>query len=377
MDTLHLVTRGFAALLGLTMATLAAVAQPGGDAPDHPELSDLPLNRIQVIGTHNSYKKLIQPELFEALLKRDPGVEGLDYGHRPLDEQLDLGLRNLELDVYWDPDGGRYRVPLGLRTLRAFGVEPWPFATDGELDEPGLKVMHDCNIDYRSHHLRFEDTLAVLRAWSATNPRHLPVFVTMNLKAGEPPMPGASVPAPWDDAALERLDRDLTTHLGRYNLLTPDDVRGDAASVMAAIMVGGWPAVEACRGKFVFIIDHGGDIARDYLRLRPNLENAALFTVWPESAPTTAIRIMNDPRGPENQRAIREVVATGRIVRTRADAGTKEMRASDLSRYEAAKASGAQVITTDYPYPDERHNPGYRVVFEGEGYARPLDGDRR
>ncbi|HVV07201.1 MAG TPA: Ca2+-dependent phosphoinositide-specific phospholipase C, partial [Puia sp.] len=76
----------------------------GKDLPD-----DLPINKIQVIGSHNSYKKAIDPALFRMFQQRDSaGASSLDYEHIPLTEQLDMGLLNLELDCYVDEKGGRY-----------------------------------------------------------------------------------------------------------------------------------------------------------------------------------------------------------------------------------------------------------------------------
>jgi hypothetical protein len=46
------------------------------------------------------------------------------------------------------------------------------------------------------------------------------------------------------------------------------------------------------------------------------------------------------------------VVAAGYIVRTRADADTVESRTGDTALREAALASGAQFVSTDYPVPD-------------------------
>lgn len=350
------------------LALLAPNAAPPPAGADHPELSPLPLNQIQVIGTHNSYKKLIQPELFEGMLARNPGVTGLDYGHLPIPEQLDMGLRNLELDLYNDPAGGHYARPLGNTLLSAMGGTPEPFNTEGELDSPGFKVMHDCNFDFRSHTLRLEDTLAGMRYWSAMNPGHLPVFVTLNLKSGDAPMPGAIDPVEWDTAALERFDDALLAHLGRENLVLPDDLRGEAASLREAIDRDGWPAVGECRGRFFFIIDHGGRLPEIYREAHPALAGAAMFTVNPPDAPDTVFRVINEPH--ESTDSIAEAIGRGQIVRTRADANTAEMRAGDLSRFEAAKTSGAQIITTDYPVPDTRHHPTYRVVFEGGTFAR-------
>ncbi len=57
------------------------------------------LNQIQVIGSHNSYKKAIDPKLFAVLQKADSaGMSKIDYSHAPLTEQLNLGLRALEID---------------------------------------------------------------------------------------------------------------------------------------------------------------------------------------------------------------------------------------------------------------------------------------
>ena len=51
---------------------------------------------------------------------------------------------------------------------------------------------------------------------------------------------------------------------------------------------------------------------------------------------------------------IRSLVAEGFLVRTRADAGTVEARANDGSRRDKALASGAQLVSTDFPEPDPR-----------------------
>ncbi len=53
----------------------------------------------------------------------------------------------------------------------------------------------------------------------------------------------------------------------------------------------------------------------------------------------------------------------GYMVRTRADADTKEARKNDYSRFEAAIESGAQVITTDYYLPDEKLGNDYHISF--------------
>lgn len=359
------------------LAVLAITFTPATQRPEHPDLGTLRLNQVQVIGTHNSYKAAIQPELFEIMLAHDPGSASLDYAHPPIPEQLDLGVRNLELDLYNDPQGGHYRRPLGHVILHGVGVAPLPFNVDGVMDEPGFKVMHDCNFDFRSNELSFVRTLEDLRAWSASNPGHLPVFVTMNLKGGRSPAPGGVAAVEWDTAAMRELDRVLVGTLGRDNLITPDDARGGHASLLEAIERDGWPKVDAVRGRFLFVVDHGGAIRNMYVDGNESMAGRPMFTSGPRGAPYGVFHIINEPIARAEQ--IKALVEAGHIVRTRADAGTHEMRSGDRTRFEAAMRVGAQVITTDYPVPDERHNAEYRVVFEDGTYARvnPVSGADR
>jgi hypothetical protein len=76
------------------------------------------LNHTQIIGSHNSYKSGMPPQVLEYLKKINPAAAAsLEYQHLPLSEQLDLGLRNLELDVFHDPMGGKYANPKSLSML--------------------------------------------------------------------------------------------------------------------------------------------------------------------------------------------------------------------------------------------------------------------
>jgi len=360
------------------LAVLAAALTLPANRPtsEHPELGQRRLNQIQVIGTHNSYKQAIQPELFEIMLAHDEGAVGLDYAHPSIPEQLDLGVRNLELDLYNDPQGGHYRRPLGHVILKGIGVEPLPFNEGGVMDAPGFKVMHDCNFDYRSNELSFAGTLERMLEWSHANPGHLPVFVTMNLKGGRSPGPGGIDPIDWDKQAMRNLDQELLGTLGRERLIMPDDVRGDHPSLVDAIEREGWPTIDELRGRFLFVVDHGGAIRDMYVDQNETMAGRPMFTSGPEDAPYGVVHIINNPT--RDAERITRLVQAGHIVRTRADAGTREMRTNDRSRFEAAMRSGAQVITTDYPTADTRHNAAYRVVFEDGAYARvnPVSGGR-
>src|SRR4051812_24487362 len=80
---------------------------------------DLPINQIQVIGSHNSYKQAINPALFNVLKAQDTvAANSLDYDHIPMPAQLEMGLRNLEIDVYADAKGGKYAHPAGFERVK-------------------------------------------------------------------------------------------------------------------------------------------------------------------------------------------------------------------------------------------------------------------
>src|ERR1051325_10729110 len=86
------------------------------------------MNQIQVLGSHNSYKKAIDPDLFRLLMKSNAeAYSALEYSHITFREQLDLGMRKLEIDVVYDPKGGMYAKPVGLSMVKGAAYDP-----DGE-----------------------------------------------------------------------------------------------------------------------------------------------------------------------------------------------------------------------------------------------------
>jgi hypothetical protein len=93
-----------------------------------------------------------------------------------------------------------------------------------------------------------------------------------------------------------------------------------------------------------------------------------LFTSSPRGAPEAGFLKLNDPIGDADE--IRQAVADGYVVRTRADADTVQARSGDTSMRDAALASGAQWVSTDYPVDDARFAPDYSVSMPGGTPAR-------
>src|SRR5437870_661596 len=70
--------------------------------------AEVRFNEIQVIGTHNSYHIMPHESMLKLIATRMPdAVKELKYTHRPLPEQFSLlGIRQVELDIAADPQGG-------------------------------------------------------------------------------------------------------------------------------------------------------------------------------------------------------------------------------------------------------------------------------
>lgn len=345
------------ARIGLLASTLliAQCQAPGG-------ASGLRLNEIQMLGSHNSYKRPIDEVVMAQLASQSPETaRALDYSHRPIGEQLDLGLRKLELDVFYDPEGGRFASPMGANLPGATPYDP-----SRVMKQPGFKAFHVQDIDFRSHCLTFAACLTSVRDFSDRNPGHLPIFITINAKDAVIDEPGFTTPLPFDADAWHALDDEIRGVLGD-RLLTPDDVRGDAPTLRAGVLRG-WPPLDAVRGRVLFVLDDSAQKKAAYSAGHPSLSGRAMFIDAPVSSPEAAIFIINDPV--QRRAEIRARVETGFIVRTRADADTVEARQNDYSRFEAALASGAQIISTDYYVADPTLGTGFEIRLPGDGFAR-------
>ncbi|MDE0110408.1 MAG: phosphatidylinositol-specific phospholipase C1-like protein [Bryobacterales bacterium] len=356
------VAKGFRKLLLLALISTALSAQGSAD--------EALLNQIQVLGSHNSYKKAIDPPLLKLLRENNPDShKGLEYAHVSLPRQLDLGLRKLELDVFHDPEGGRYRRPYGLEMLRQANLLPEPpYDPQGFMQEPGLKVLHIQDIDFRSHVYTFRQALLELRAWSNAHPRHLPIVITMNAKDSRGRDPNSTPALPFDKEAFDAWDAEIREILPDEKLLTPDDVRGAYLTLEAAVLDHAWPTLGESRGRFLFVLDETGEKLDTYLQGHSSLRGRVMFVNAMEGRPEAAFRIVNSPN--EDFQYIQRLVRAGYLVRTRADANTQEARQGDYRRMEAAFDSGAQFISTDYYLPNPEFGTGYQVRLPGGGPGR-------
>lgn len=345
------------------------------------KVNALKINQLQVLGSHNSYQVApVEPILQFMYANPQMLPEGFnpgdwDFSHVPFAEQLNTyGIRSLELDVFDDPNGGLFYNRMGLAIL---GMSPE--SNVPELQQPGLKVLHFPDLDFQTYYYTFKSALNAVKAWSEQHPDHVPLVILVEPKEDNPyAMLGAPFTntLPFNAASLGTIDQEIKDVFGAAlsGIITPDQVRGSYATLNEAVLRGNWPEMFHARGKIMFVMDGSGNETADYLDGHPSLQNRAMFVFAEAGRPEAAFLKYEDPRGFETE--IRNRVTEGYIVRTRADADTKEARSGDVSRRDAAFLSGAQIISTDYYRPDPRGGntagwTNYSVQLPGAFKARP------
>jgi Phosphoinositide phospholipase C, Ca2+-dependent len=326
------------------------------------------MNEIQVIGTHNSYHAGLAPG--EASLMRDKNpklFQALEYQHRPLDQQLTAGVRQIELDIYADSEGGRYAHPMGPDAVAAASLpkDP-PFDPAGQMLKPGFKVMHVQDIDYRSTCQQLIACLQIVHAWSRSHPRHVPIFILLETKQADlPPQYHARSPEKFSASTFDALDAEIRSVFSALEMITPDQVRGKYPTLEDAVLHGNWPTLAAARGKVVFLMDQR-PVGPVYLEGHPGLVKRVIFTNAEPGQPDCAFTEENDG----TLDTITALVRKGYLVRTRTDADTRQARTNDTSRRDIALASGAQLLSTDYPVSEPSPWTPYAVGLPGGVVAR-------
>ncbi len=272
-----------------------------GSTGDDPLDELLTLDHVQVKGTHNSYH-------VEPLIPFDASHE---YTHEPLDVQLgEQGVRAFELDVHE-------------------GVG-------------GFEVYHIAVIDSQSTCDAFTECLDVIKGWSDANPEHLPVAVWIEIKDQT-----GGLPIDADD--LDLIDEDIRSVFPEEQLLTPDDIQGEAASVRAALEESGWPTLAELRGQVYFILLNVDDTSEDYTYGYTTTEGRAMFArvgVSDFDTPYAAVAKLglSDDDGIAAAHAAQILVATNVCGADEED----EACASDLA---TAQDNGIHMLKDDFPGP--------------------------
>lgn len=291
------------------------------------------MNQIQVIGTHNSYHVRPDAQLLSLLRAIVPESEGWDYTHAPLDVQLERGVRSFELDLFLYPDG--------------------------------IQVFHVPHYDQGSTCPLFVECLQTVRAWSKANPGHVPITFLMEIK--EELVALSTTPLlDLNESALLGIDAEIRSVFSPDELFSPDDLRGEAATLEEAVTQQGWPPLDEVRNKVMFILHEARELRDIYTKNAPTLEGRAMFIRSSPGRPDAAVIVADHP----DLRTIPDLVQRGYFVRTRADSGLRPGRRGQLERRQRAFDSGAHIVTTDFPPGQMDAETGYVVQFHDGVAAR-------
>jgi hypothetical protein len=202
-----------------------------------------------------------------------------------------------------------------------------------------------------------------VKGWSDDNQGHMPIAILLEAK-DTIDIPGGPDPLPIGPAELDALDDEIRSVFSEERILRPDDVRAGRPTLEEAVLEDGWPEIDDLRGKVMFLLDNKRN---EYRVGHPSLEGRIAFTPSFPGQPDAAFVKRNDPLG-ANLEQIQNLVADGYVVRTRADEPVFQAKANDTTMRDAALASGAQWVSTDFPV------PGMAARWNGSPYVAQIPG---
>jgi hypothetical protein len=266
------------------------------------------LDDIQMIASHNSYKKKGPAigRFFVGLGDSFEEARALKYGYQSITDQLNLGIRSFEFDL-------RYRN----------GV---------------FELTHVPLVDNSSQAVNFELLLEEIRLYSE-HQTHLPIIILIEVK-DDWMMLDPYLEA-FDDTVLENLDTLIKDELTSY-LFKPSDMVSPSEVLRDVIIDDGWPLINDLLNKTIFIM-HPGNYTESYYQLDQNLQTQSMFigSNYQESLPSYASFFVQNGVDLE---IISSLVDQHFMVRTRID----ENLEFSQTRFDDAVLSGAQILTTDF-----------------------------
>lgn len=297
--------------------------------------SGIKFNEMSFMATHNSYQITAIEEtknLYGKLSDLSFGAfnsKTIEFESETLTNQLNCGLRSFEIDIE-------------------------TFDRNGEIS---FTCMHSPFFEMATSCYDFSLAMKEIAMWSDNNPDHLPITIIIEPKSTFLPMKDMKF-FKLDYAVA--LDGVLRETLGE-KLFTPADMLRGYESFGQMRAADDWCEVKDMLGK-VLILLHDCGVTEDYIALDPSVESQAMFPMLREEdvdRDCTSFILCNDPNALLKIKD--EVIGEKKVmVRTRAD---KFAQISDKRR-DNAFASGANIISTDYPVRTDNKQGDYVVAFE-------------
>ncbi len=296
-------------------------------------------NEMRFIATHNSYQKQSVDSVKQCYNAVSQFTSSVIYGKgdfesKTLTDQLNLGIRGLELDV-----------------------EP-----KRNLNGVSFVCSHAPFIDMTTTCYDLSLALKEIKMWSDYNPGHLPVTIIIEPKQFYLPLNGIRF---FNLNYANCLDKVLRDSLGD-TLLEPSDMLRGYKSFKEMRNANDWMKLSDMLGKVVVLL-HPGDVCDEYLNQDKTVRSQAMFPAlrYEDRNESYASIIFNNNTDSAllNSREYSENLKV--VVRTYVDSFADY---SYKSRENALKST-ANMLSTDYPvtYPTD----GYVCGF-GENFVKTV-----
>ncbi len=278
------------------------------------------LNEIAILGTHNSYQRLATAEtrfamnIVDTITLKKFGLNTFDFEMDTLTEQLEMGIRNVEIDI----------------------------ETLDKNNKIEFKVTHNSLIDNASSAYDFEKALQEIKMWSDNNPEHIPVIIIVEPKSFVIEINGMKK---FSLEYAKELDKIVENTLGD-SLLTPKDMLRDYQSFKEMRENDDWISLKEAQGKILVLL-HDCDVTESYIALDETIKTQKMFPMlrYDDRNESYTSFILENDAFRANERKAENIDESNLIVRTRADVYPEN---SD-ERYEVIETCGSQIITTDFP----------------------------
>lgn len=275
------------------------------------ENNTLHLNEIQFLATHNSFKKLPSKFVNKPLELFSSKVKNGYYGYDSLTEQLNKGMRGLELDV----------------TMY-----------DGK-----FVLSHNAYTDWRTNGVDFSLALEEIKIWSDLNAGHIPLNLMIQVRDSWSPYNHKYGKYSFED--FVRLDKLLSTTFGEDGIIKPGDIIGESGTVRQGVEDGNWPLLSECRGKvfFAILFDKEKNV-QNYIDIDPTFktQRAFIMTSGNKLKDYSAIVHADDAR--KDTQMLENLVSKNYILRSRID----EQFDYSADRRSASIDVGAVILATDH-----------------------------
>ncbi len=268
----------------------------------------LKLDDIQMLASHNSYKK-VGPAIgrfFVGLGDSFSEAKALNYGYQTITDQLNLGVRSFEFDL-------RYR-------------------------NGSFELTHVPLVDNSSQAVKFDLLLEEIKLFSDYQ-THLPIVILIEVKDDWMMLDPAL--DPFDEDVFILLD-DLIGEKLNSHLFKPADMVDAQENLKDVIINDGWPTVDSLFNQIMVVL-HPGNYTSSYYDMDQSLQSQSMFigSYYQETLPNYAsFFVQNDV----DVNIISSLVTNHFMVRTRIDSNLE----FDQTRFDDAIQSGAQILTTDF-----------------------------